>query len=320
MGKAHHPRRGSMGYAPRKRAKRIYPRVSTVPKTNEVKPLGFAGYKAGMAQIMMIDDRKESPTRNQEIIVPVTVLETPPLKVAGIRAYTDTPYGEKVLKEVWAEKLDKELERKTDLPKKKHKTDTLEKLEDVSKYTLIVHTTPKIAGIHKKKPELFEIDIGGKPEDALKYAKEKLGQELTIKEVFKNGELSDTIAITKGLGFQGSVKRFGVKLLAKKSQKVIRKAGNLGPWHPHKTRGTVPQMGQMGFHKRTQYNLRILKISEDALDINKNGWKEYGLVKSSYILVKGSIQGSTKRLVRLRPAIRPKNNALGEPEITAMIL
>lgn len=309
-----------MGYAPRNRAKRMYPRISTSLKTGEAKPLGFAGYKVGMTQVLMVDDRKESPTRNQEIMVPVTVLETPPLKVAGIRAYTSTPYGEKVLKEIWTDKPDSELDRKTDLPKKKHKQDALDKLDSVSKYTLIVHTTPKIAGIHKKKPELFEIDIGGTPEDALKYAKEKLGKDITVKETFKEGELTDTIAITKGFGFQGSVKRFGVKLLAKKSQKVIRKAGNLGPWHPHKTMGTVPQMGQMGFHKRTQYNQRILKISEDAKDINKNGYKTYGIIKSSYTLIKGSVQGPAKRLIRLRPAIRAKNNNLGEPEITDIIL
>jgi len=77
-----------MGYAPRKRAKRIYPRISTAPKVAETKPLGFAGYKVGMTQILMIDDRKEGPTRNQEIVVPVTILETPPLTVAGIKAYT----------------------------------------------------------------------------------------------------------------------------------------------------------------------------------------------------------------------------------------
>ncbi len=308
-----------MAYAPRKRAKRIYPRVNAVIKTDEIKALGFAGYKVGMAQVVMIDDRKESPTHNQEIAIPVTVLETPPLKVAGIRAYTDTAYGQKVLKEIMADKPDKELSRKMAAPKKKHKPDALDKLENVSKYTLIVHTTPKIAGIHKKKPELFEIEIGGSVEDSLKYAKEKLGKDITIKEVFKDGELADTVAITKGYGFQGSVKRFGVKLLAKKSQKVIRKAGNLGPWHPHKTRRTVPQMGQMGFHKRTQYNQRILKIGEDAKDINKNGWKNYGIIKTNYVLVKGSVQGPAKRLIRLRPAVRLRDSP-GEPEIVNIVL
>lgn len=309
-----------MGYAPRKRAKRIYPRISTTPKTDIAKPLGFAGYKVGMTQATIIDDTNESPTQNQEIVVPVTILETPPIKVAGIRAYIGTPYGPKALNEVWTDKLDTELTKKLQSTKKKHDFSTLEKLEDVSKYTLIVYTTPKLAGIHKKKPELFELDIGGNNEDALKYAKEKLGKDITIKEVFKNGEHTDTIGITKGYGFQGSVKRFGVKLLAKKSQKVIRKAGNLGPFHPHKTSGRVPQMGQMGFHKRTQYNQRILKISEDAQDINKDGWKNYGLIKGNYILIKGSVQGPTKRMIRLRTAIRSKTTEIKEPEVINIAL
>jgi len=307
-----------MGYAPRKRAKRIYPRISTAPKVAEAKPMGFAGYKVGMTQILMIDDRKESPTKNQEIMVPVTVLETPPITVAGIKAYSKTPYGYKALTEVWADKLEKDLSRKIELPKKKHKIEKIDKVSNVSKYTLIVHTTPKIAGIHKRKPELFEIDIGGNPEESLKYAKEKLGKEITVKDVFKSGEIIDTVGITKGKGFQGSVKRFGVKRLRHKAQKVRRKAGNLGPWHPHKTLGTVPQMGQMGFHKRTQHNQRILKIGEDAKDINKDGWKNYGIVKTSYILLKGSVQGSEKRMIRLRTAIRQKKTDISEPQVTGI--
>ena len=77
-------------------------------------------------------------------------------------------------------------------------------------------------------------------------------------------------------------------------------------------------MGQMGFHKRTQFNQRILKISDDAKDINKDGWKNYGLIKTNYILIKGSIQGPAKRLIRLKPASRPKNSP-SEPEITNII-
>ena len=48
---------------------------------------GFAGYKAGMTHVMMIDDRPRSLTEGMEISVPVTVLEVPPMNVVAVRAY-----------------------------------------------------------------------------------------------------------------------------------------------------------------------------------------------------------------------------------------
>lgn len=322
MGRKHHPRRGSLAYAPRKRAKRIYPRVRTRLHSKDIKIQEFAGYKVGMTHISIINDVKGSTTYNQEIVVPVTIIETPPLKVCGIRAYKEEEGILKVSKDVLAENLDKNLERKINISKKKKSG--LEDLDkNIDKYDsihLIVHTQPNIAGIHKKKPELFEIEISGESiQEKLNLAKEKLGKEISIRDIFKPGEVIDTIAVTKGKGFQGSVKRFGVKLLSHKSQKSRRKAGNLGPWHPAKTQWTVPQKGQMGFHTRTEYNKRILFLGEKAEEINKSGWKFYGLVKNQYILLKGSVQGPPKRLIRMRSALRSKNN-YGEPVIGEVVV
>ena len=118
MGKKHNPRRGSMAYTPKVRAKRIYPRVHAVVKINEVKPLEFAGYKVGMARISMIDDKKNSATGNQEIVVPVTVLETPMLKVAAVRAYKKTPYGSEAVTDIWTSRTDELLALKANVPEK----------------------------------------------------------------------------------------------------------------------------------------------------------------------------------------------------------
>ncbi len=323
MGTVHRPRRGSLAVAPRKRSKRIYPRVSSKKAIKDAKLLDFAGYKVGMTEIRMIDDRAGSPTHNQQVVVSATVIETPPLYAAGVRAYRKHPYGEDVVSEIWAEEQKKELSRKTNLPKKKadvsKKIAELEKkLEEFSKITLIVHTQPINAGISKKKPELFETDLGGNVSEMFAYAKEHIGKEIPIKDVFSEGEYIDTVGVTVGKGFQGSVKRFGVKLLAKKSQKLTRKAGNLGPWHPHKVSPRVPQMGQMGFHKRTQFNNRILKIGEDPKEINAEGWKRYGLVNGQYLLVRGSIQGPTKRVIRMRHALRSQVDKVLSPQIISL--
>jgi large subunit ribosomal protein L3 len=94
--------------------------------------------------------------------------------------------------------------------------------------------------------------------------------------------------------------------------------GTAGSWHPNWIQATVPQAGQMGYHQRTEYNKRILKIGEKGEDINPNGgFPHYGLVRNSYVLIHGSIPGPTKRLISMRDAIRYKRGVeVEKPEIS----
>ncbi len=307
--KYHRPRRGSLGFSPRKRASSIIPRIRSWPDSDEPKLLGFAGYKAGMTHVIMIDDRKNSPTYGEEIMVPVTVLETPPMKVMGIRVYRKTIYGLQIAGEVWTDELDSFLARRLQLPKKKGDVDKLKEIEDIAEVRVITYTQPYlITGVPKKVPDVMEQKVGGDVEAALNYAIEKLGKEVRINEVFTEGAFIDVLSITKGKGFQGPVKRWGVITLDAKHARSSkhRRVGTLGPWHPHRVRWTVPQAGQMGFHQRTEYNKRILKIGTNGEEINpEGGFLHYGLIRSDYVLVSGSVPGSVKRLVRMRHAIRP---------------
>ncbi len=93
MVKRHRPRRGSLGYSPRKRAQRIVPKMKSAPQDELVRIQTFIGYKTGMTHIFMIDDIPGSPTEGLEIKVPVTVLETPPIKLIAVRTYEETPKG-----------------------------------------------------------------------------------------------------------------------------------------------------------------------------------------------------------------------------------
>jgi large subunit ribosomal protein L3 len=68
------PKKGSQAFYPRKRAKRIYPVVSTYPETEKPKLLDFACYKAGMTNLILIDNVKSSPTYGQEVSIPATIL------------------------------------------------------------------------------------------------------------------------------------------------------------------------------------------------------------------------------------------------------
>jgi large subunit ribosomal protein L3 len=127
----------------------------------------------------------------------------------------------------------------------------------------------------------------------------------------------DITAITKGKGVQGPVKRWGIKLRKRKhAVGRERHIGNLGPWHPHHVRWQVPQLGQMGFQQRTEFNKRLLKIGERGDDVTPaGGFLHYGLVRNPYLVIKGSIPGPTKRLVRVRPAIRTGEHKIRVPVI-----
>jgi large subunit ribosomal protein L3 len=151
-----------------------------------------------------------------------------------------------------------------------------------------------------------------KKEDKLAFVKEHLDKEIKLSDVFKEGEFADVTAVTKGKGVQGVIKRFGVGRKQHKSEKGVRRVGSLGGW---KSQGHVmyrtPQAGKMGFHVRNAYNLKILKISDNIDDIKVKGDHiGYGVVKNTYLLIKGSVPGSRKRLIRLNVAKRPtkKNN------------
>jgi len=316
------PRAGSLAFWPRKRAKRIYPRVKSWPESDKVRILGFAGYKAGMAHAVIVDTYKFSPTKGEEITVPVTIIDCPPLKVIGVRAYEETPDGLKVLSEIWDEKVkeDKDLARKLTIGNYKHEEKMKlieENLNKVKTLRLIVKTQPREAGIGKKTPEIFELEVGGPNiEEKWNFCKEMLGKEIKASDVFKEGEFVDVIAVTKGKGTQGPVKRFGIKIQPRKAAKKRRHTGTLGSETPRRVLWTVPMAGQMGFQVRTEYNKRILKIGEDGKEVTpKSGFTNYGVVKGNYIIIEGSVPGPVKRLVRLRAAIRPPKTPFIPTEI-----
>ncbi|MBN3037459.1 MAG: 50S ribosomal protein L3 [Candidatus Diapherotrites archaeon] len=304
MTKLSRPRRGSLGFSPRKRAKRPYASPRSYTKSEAAKALAFPGYKAGMTHVMAVDKYPTSPSFDQTVFIPATIIECPPMTVFGIRAYEMTVNGLNAVTEVWAEKLDKNLKRKTSTPKE-HNHDTKkieEKLGTLSEIRLLVHTNPTF----KKKPEAFEVLVGGDVKAAWEYAKSVLGKQVKASDVLKAGDCVDAIAITKGKGIQGPVKRWGTKIQYRKAHGKRRHVGVVNPWTPNRTMWTALEAGQMGYHRRTEFNKRILAIGEDGKAITpKGGIPNYGVVKSEYVLVKGSLPGTKKRLVVMRPPARP---------------
>lgn len=318
------PRAGSLAYYPRKRAKSIVPKYQSWPEYNGQPMLqGFAGYKAGMTHVIMIDDHKKSPTEGKEIMVPVTVIEIPPMKVAAIRVYVKDTYGKHPLTEVWAEDIS-QLSGRVTKAKKNNAGAAIEKInaaiEDVVEVMVLMYTQPDtITGVPKKVPDLMEIRVaGGSAQERFEYAQSILGNSIDMGSLLSEGQFADITGITKGKGFQGAVKRFGITLRkrAHARAKKTRHIGTLGPWTPHHVRWQVPMPGQMGFQQRTEFNKRIIKMGENPEEINPSGgFLHYGLVRNNYVLIKGSIPGPAKRLIRIRPATRMGEQTIQTPVV-----
>ena len=112
---------------------------------------------------------------------PVTIIECPPLQVMGVSIYKRQGQGLIKTSSILAPKLDKELSRKIELPKKAIKS--LDEIKEFDEIKLLVHSQPKLTGIGTKKPKLLEIGLGGKKEDKMAFAKTHLGKELKIKDL-----------------------------------------------------------------------------------------------------------------------------------------
>jgi large subunit ribosomal protein L3 len=263
-----------------------------------------------MTHAFIVDYRKRSTTAGQEISVPVTVVEVPPIRVAAARIYVRNPYGSRVVSEVWAADPAPDLSRR--IPP--HPPASSEALAAFGRtpgaeVRLIVYTQPSlVTGTSSKTPTLFEVRVSGeKFEERRAFALEQLGRELAADQLTKEGEFVDVVGVTKGFGFQGHIQRWGVKLQPRKNSKHRRMIGTLGPHNPSFVTYRIPQAGQQGYHRRTQFNMRILRVVRDprADPITPaGGFPHYGEVRSACLLLHGSLPGPAKRLVRFRAPMR----------------
>ena len=123
-------------------------------------------------------------------------------------------------------------------------------------------------------------------ENAAEYS---VGQEIKA-DVFAAGDKVDAIGTTKGKGFQGAIKRFGLSRgPMKHGSKYHRHAGSNGPaTSPGRVFPGKHMPGQMGNVRATVQNLEVVRV--DAAQ--------------NLILIKGAVPGPKKSLVMIKNSVK----------------
>ena len=351
--KFEHARCGHLGFTPRRRARRHQGKIRSFPKDNPSSPIhltAFIGYKAGMTHIVkdiLVGSHLKKVSK--EVIDAVTILECPPMTIIGVVGYVETPSGLRGLTTVWHDHMSDSCKRRfyknwyrskkkaftkyTSKAIKEQGKSTQRNIEfdRITKYChvvrVIAHTQIEKLKLRQKKAHIMEIQInGGTVDKKVKWAKDHLGKEIRVSDVFQKDEFLDTIGVTKGHGFTGVVKRYGVRRLCRKTHRGLRKVACIGSWHPERVMHTVARAGQMGYHHRTERNKKIYKVGIGSVHGTKDnakgsadpteknitplgGFPHYGVVDQDFLIVKGPVLGTKKRAITLRRALYPPHES-----------
>lgn len=292
-----------------------------------------------MTHIVRDLERPGSKMHKREVVEAVTVVDTPPMVIVGVVGYVETPRGLRALTTVWAEHLSDEVRRRfyknwyrskkkafTRYAKKHSENNgasVARELERIKKYCTVVrvlaHTQLGETGLSQKKAHLAEIQVnGGSVADKVEFAKSHFEKTFSVKEVFEDNECIDVIGVTKGKGYAGVISRWGVTKLPRKTHRGLRKVACIGAWHPSKVMYSVARSGQDGYHRRTTINHKIYRIGNATdkksgateFDLTEKtinpigGWSHYPDIRGDFVMVKGALPGTKKRVVTLRKALR----------------
>jgi len=270
--------------------------------------------------------------------------------VVGVVGYVETPRGLRALTTVWASHLSDEVKRRfyknwyrskrkafTKYAKKytQAKQSIENELNRIKKYAtvvrLIAHTqVRKVAGGHQKKAHIMEIQInGGDTAAKVEFAKGLFEKQIKLEDIFVADEQIDVIAVTKGHGFEGVTTRWGTRRLPRKTHKGLRKVACIGAWHPSRVSYAVARAGQHGYHHRTEMNKKIYRVGKGTdpknatteFDITDKqitpmgGFPHYGRVNEDFLMLKGCIPGTKKRVITLRKSVHRQTNRVALEKI-----
>eukprot|EP00878_Enallax_costatus_P027207 GHUV01029269.1.p1 GENE.GHUV01029269.1~~GHUV01029269.1.p1 ORF type:complete len:208 (+),score=72.63 GHUV01029269.1:420-1043(+) len=124
--------------------------------------------------------------------------------------------------------------------------------------------------------------------DSSKVSEYQAGQQLDISSILKEGDKIDIAGTTVGKGFQGTIKRYGMKRGAMThGSKSHREHGSTGPGTtPGRTFPGLKMAGHMGAQRRKCRSLQVLKVDAER----------------GAIVVKGSVPGKAGNILEIAPA------------------
>nr|PVC54079.1 ribosomal protein L3 [Theileria orientalis] len=344
------PRSGSLGFLPKKRSRTHRAKIRSFPKDDVSAPphlTAFAGYKAGMTHVVTEVDKPGSKLHKKEVVEAVTIVETPPMVVVGLVGYVETPKGLKVLGTVWAGHLSDEVRRRfyknwykakrkafTKYAKRFAETKMENELSRLRNYATVVralmHTQPSKTSLSLRKAHLLEVQVnGGTTEDKVNFVVNLFEKTVPVSAVFSENEMLDVVGVTKGHGVKGVVTRFGVTRLPRKTHRGLRKVACIGSWHPARVQFQVPRHGQMGYHKRTERNKKIYRLGSGSCPRNGStdsdltektitpmgGFPHYGVVREDFLMLKGCVVGTKKRVLTLRKTLVPQTSRVALAQV-----
>jgi len=220
--------------------------------------------------------------------------------------------------------------------------DVEEQLSRMRKYChtirVVAHTQIKKVGLRQKKAHLMEIQVnGGTIPQKVDFGYALFEQKVPVDTVFNKNDMLDVIGVTKGGGFEGVVTRWGVATLPRKTHRGLRKVACIGSWHPARVPYTVARAGQRGYHHRTEVNKKVYKVGSAAVkepgkpfesnahtgyDLTyktitpMGGFPHYGVVNEDFLMLKGSVAGTKKRVITLRKSLLNSTKRAALEEIT----
>ncbi|TXG53645.1 hypothetical protein EZV62_018901 [Acer yangbiense] len=330
--KFEHPRHGSLGFLPRKRAARHRRKVKAFPKDDPNKPCkltAFLGYKAGMTHIVRDVEKPGSKLHKKETCEAVTIVETPPMVIVRVVGYVKTPRGLRSLNTVWAQHLSEKVRRRFYRnwckSKKKAFTKYSKQYESEDGKKSIQSQMEKM----RKYATVIRVN-GGTIAQKVDYAYGFFEKQVPVDAVFQKDEMIDIIGVTKGKGYEGVVTRWGVTRLPRKTYRGLCKVACIGAWHPARVSFTVARAGQNGYHHRTEMNKKVYKLGKGGQESHAaiteydrmekditpmGGFPHYGVVKDDYIMIKGCCVGPKKRVVTLRQSLLAQTSRLALEDI-----
>ena len=348
------PRHGSLAFHPRKRTKHIRAHIRSFPRDDKTKAphlTAFLGFMAGMTHVVREVKRTNTKLPKDGVLESVSVIETPPMVAVGFVGYRKTTRGLKAITSVFAEHVSEEFKRRYTKhwcrsrknqfsvhaekfndakfqARRKRPIQLLKNRADVVR--MICHTQMNKLPLKQKKAEVSEIQInGGDTAAKVDFALGLLEKEITVDSVFGKDECIDVMGVTKGHGYTGVIKRFGVRHLPRKTHRGLRKVACIGAWHPARVQWTVARAGQYGFFKRTEVNKKIYRVGTEGLrnatteyDITSKditpmgGFPHYGVVKNDFLLIKGTVPGVRRRCITLRKACFPSQTRVAMEEVS----